>query len=424
MWLQLLQVWRSRDLRNKILFSLGILVFIQFISHIPIPEVDRAQLQNFLGQSQNQVFGVLSSFTGGSLSNISINLMGVGPYITATIVIQLLTKIIPSWEETSKEGESGRKKLNQYGRYLTIPMAFIQGYGTIILLKSQSVLPGLTTSSMLYILFSIVATTVFVMWLGELISERGIGNGISLIIALNIVSGLPSQISNIAISSAGNYGTILLIALLAVLTIVVIVVMNDAIRKVPVTYPRRASAGASSREVDTYLPLKVNTAGVIPIIFALSFLTFPAILARFLSTAKSDFLKNIASSVSQFANNEFYYGLAYFLLVFVFTFFYTFIVFQPKDISENLQKQGGFIPGIRPGTETANYLSYVIGRLTLVGAIFLSVVAVAPNILQSTTGIQTLVVGGTSILIVVSVVIETNRTIQSQLSMRRYDTIT
>jgi len=424
MWSQLLQVWRSKDLRTKIFFTLGILAFIQFVSHIPIPEVDRSQLARFLGESQNQVFGILSSFTGGSLSNISINLMGVGPYITATIVIQLLTKIIPSWEEISKEGETGRKKLNQYGRMLTVPMAFIQGYGTIILLKSQSVLPGLTTSNLIYILFSIVATTIFVMWLGELISEKGIGNGISLIIALNIVSGLPNQFSNIAVSSAGNYGTIFMIALLAIVTIIVIVIMNDAVRKIPVTYPRRAAAGTSARAVDSYLPLKVNTAGVIPIIFALSFLTFPAIVARFLSTAKADSLRSIATLVTDFTNNSFYYGLSYFLLVFVFTFFYTYIVFQPKEIAENLQKQGGFVPGVRPGNETSNYLSYVIGRLTLVGAVFLALIAVAPNILQSTTGIQTLVVGGTSILIVVSVIIETSRTIQSQMSMRRYDTIT
>ncbi|MCR4277487.1 MAG: preprotein translocase subunit SecY [Candidatus Berkelbacteria bacterium] len=419
------QIWKSKDLRTKILISLALLAFVRVIAHIPLPGIDRTQLEGFLGQSQNQVFSVLSVFTGGSLANISIDLMGVGPYITASIVVQLMTKILPAWEEINKEGTSGREKLNQYTRYLTVPMAFIQGYGTLILLKSQNILTTISTGEILMMLMIIVATSIFVMWIGELISERGLGNGISLIIALGIIAGLPQQFLNTAtIAQTGNVSMLIVIALLAVLTIAVIVIMNDAERKVPITYPRRVVAPSADSGADSYLPLKVNTAGVIPIIFALSFLTFPTIIARFLSTARSEFLQKVATSVTAFTSNDLYYAVSYFVLVFVFTFFYTYVVFQPKEISENLQKQGGFIPGIRPGTETAGFLSYTIGRLTFIGAIFLALIAILPNIMSSTTGIQTLVIGGTSILIVVSVVIETSRQLSGQLSMRRYDTIT
>ena len=421
----LLQIWKSKDLRTKILISLALLAFVRVIAHIPLPGIDRSQLDNFLNQSQNQIFSVLSIFTGGSISNISIDLMGVGPYITASIVVQLMTKVIPAWEEINKEGTSGREKLNQYTRYLTVPMALIQGYGTLVLLKSQNILSAVTTKEIIMMLLVIVATSIFVMWIGELISERGLCNGISLIIALGIIAGLPQQFLNTAtVAQTGNISTLIIIGLLALATIAVIVIMNDAERKVPITYPRRVVTPTAGSGVDSYLPLKVNTAGVIPIIFALSFLTFPAIIARFLSTARSEILQKFAAAVSNFTGNDLYYAISYFLLVFAFTFFYTYVVFQPKEISENLQKQGGFIPGIRPGNETASFLSYSIGRLTFIGAIFLALIAILPNILTSTTGIQTLVIGGTSILIVVSVVIETSRQLSGQLSMRRYDTIT
>jgi len=421
----LLHIWKSKDLRTKILFSIALLAFVRVIAHIPLPGIDRVQLDNFLNQSQNQVFSVLSIFTGGSISNISIDLMGVGPYITASIVVQLMTKIVPAWEEISKEGTSGREKLNQFTRYLTVPMAILQGYGMLVLLKSQNILTTITTGEIMMMLTVIVATSIFVMWIGELISERGLGNGISLIIALGIIAGLPQQILNTAtIAQAGNISTLITIGLLALATIAVIVVMNDAERKVPITYPRRVVAPSAGSGIDSYLPLKVNTAGVIPIIFALSFLTFPTIIARFLSTARSELLQKFATAVTNFTSNDLYYAISYFLLVFIFTFFYTYVVFQPKEISENLQKQGGFIPGIRPGSETAGFLSYTIGRLTFIGAIFLALIAVLPNILKTTTGIETLVIGGTSILIVVSVIIETSRQLSGQLSMRRYDTIT
>ncbi len=419
------QIWKSKDIRTKILFTLALLAFVRLIAHIPLPGIDRAQLDSFLNQTQNQVFSVLSIFTGGSISNISISLMGVGPYITASIVVQLMTKVIPAWEEISKEGTSGRERLNQYTRYLTVPMALIQGYGMLVLLKSQNILTTISSGEIFLTLLIIVTTSILVMWLGELISERGLGNGISLIIALGIIAGLPQQFANTAnVAQAGNISTLIIIGLLALATIAVIVIMNDAVRKVPVTYPRRVVTPTAGSAIDSYLPLKVNTAGVIPIIFALSFLTFPTIIARFLSTARSEYLQKFANIITNFTANDLYYAVTYFVLVFIFAFFYTYIVFQPKEISENLQKQGGFIPGIRPGLETTGFLNYTIGRLTFIGAIFLALIAVLPNILTTTTNIQTLVIDGISILIVVSVVIETSRQLSGQLSMRRYDTIT
>lgn len=418
----LLALWKSRDLRKKILFTAGLLIFIRLIAHVPLPQLDRTALQAFLNQSENQVFGVLSLFTGGSLANLSIDLMGVGPYITASIIVQLLTKAIPSWEAISKEGTSGREKLNQYTRYLTVPLGLVQGYGTIILLKSQNVLPLLTTTDIFKILVLITATSILVMWLGELISERGIGNGISLIIALGIVAGLPQQITNtISVVQGGNYFGLLVVIGLVLLTTAVIVLVNEAERKIPITYARRATG--SGNAVDSYLPLRVNSAGVIPIIFALSFLTFPAIIARFLTTARSETIVNFGNGITNLVSNQNFYALGYFLLVFAFTFFYTYIVFQPDQVAENLQQQGSFIPGVRPGGETSRFLKYTISRITVIGAVFLAVIAVLPLFIENVINLPTLVISGTSILIVVSVVIETSRQLGSQIIMHRYDTL-
>ncbi|MEX2361750.1 MAG: preprotein translocase subunit SecY, partial [Patescibacteria group bacterium] len=269
----LLQLWRSKDLRAKILFTLGILVLVRFIAHVPLPEIDRTQLANFLAQSENQVFGFLSLFTGGSLTRLSIDLLGVGPYITASIIVQLLTKAIPAWDEISKEGNIGREKLNQYTRYLTVPLALIQGYAMIVLLKSQNVLTLVTTDDVIKILVTVTAVSILVMWLGELISEKGIGNGISLIIALGIVAGLPQQLANTAsVVESGNIIPVVIFIALALLVIAVIILVTEAERKIPITHTRRAMGAGTA--VDSYLPLRLNSAGVIPIIFALSFLTF------------------------------------------------------------------------------------------------------------------------------------------------------
>ena len=406
------------------LFTLAILFFIRIVAHVPLPGVDKSQLQNFLNQSENQVFGVLSMFTGGSIYRLSIDLIGVGPYITASIIVQLLTKVIPTWEAIQKEGTSGQERLNSYTRYLTIPMALIQGYGMIALLKSQNVLTVTSTQQLVTMLISIVATSIFVMWLGELISERGLGNGISLIIALGILAGFPQQIANTASVVEGNgYFDLVIFGIMFIVTIALIVLVNGAERRVPIIYSRRAAGFRASSGVESFLPMKINLAGVIPIIFALSFLTFPLVIARFLTTAKSTTLVNFATTVTNFINNNTYYSIMYFALVLIFTFFYTYIVFQPEQVAENIQKQGGFIPGIRPGKEMILYLKYIISRITLIGAIFLAIIAVLPFILKSVINIPTITIGGTSILIVVSVILETSRTIGGQLTMHRYDTI-
>ncbi len=413
-------LWKSRDLRSKIIFTFLVFILIRILAHIPLPEINSSELKNFLNQSQNQVFGVLSLFTGGSLSRLSIDLMGVGPYITASIVVQLLTKAIPNWDALSKEGTSGQEKLNQYTRYLTVPLAILQGYGTIALLKSQNVLTLLTAADVFKILITITAVSILVMWLGELISERGIGNGISLIIALGIIAGLPQQISNTAAAIQGGPITpVIILLLLLLVTIIVIVLVNEAQRNIPITYSRRAVGENSA--VDSHLPIRVNTAGVIPIIFALSFLTFPVIIARFFSTAKSAFIVHWANKISSFNSNSWPYGVTYFLLVILFTYFYTSIVFQPEQIAENLQKQTSFIPGVRPGSETIRFLRYTITRVTTIGAFFLGVIAILPLIIQQGINLPTVVLGGTSILIVVSVTIDTSRQLMSQIMMRRYD---
>jgi preprotein translocase subunit SecY len=417
------QIFRSKDLRSKILFTIAILVLIRIIAHIPLPQIDRSQLEAFLNQSENQIFGVLSLFTGGALAQLSIDLLGVGPYITASIIIQVLTKAIPSWEALSKEGGSGREKLNQYTRYLTVPLAIVQGYAMISLLRSQNVLTAIDGIDIFLILAALTTTSIFVMWLGELISEKGIGNGISLIIALGIVAGLPQQFVNTATTlESGAVMNLLIFGAISLLTIAVIILVNEAERKIPITYAKRATGPVGGNSaVDSYLPLRVNTSGVVPIIFALSFLTFPAVVARFLSTAKSSALVEFSNKVTAFVGNDLYYAIMYAVLVFVFTFFYTYIVLEPAQLSDNLQKQGGFIPGIRPGSETTTFLRYTISRITIIGAIFLAAIAVMPIILENTLNIPSLVIGGTSILIVVSVVIDTSRQLASQVSLRRYD---
>lgn len=417
------QIWKNRDLRNKIFFTIAILAFVRVVAHIPVPQIDRAQLSQFLGQAENQVFGFLSLFTGGSLTRLSIDLLGVGPYITASIIVQLLTKAIPKWEAISKDGNAGREKLNQYTRYLTVPMALMQGYATLALLKSQNVLTALSLGQTLSLLLVVTAASLFVMWLGELISEKGVGNGISLIIALGIVAGLPQQIANTANTiQGGNIINLIVFIAIALLTVAVVIFVTEAERKIPIASARRLS-GRATGAVDSYLPLRVNSAGVVPIIFALSFLTFPTIIARFLSTAKSPVIVSIAQRITDFAANNLYYGISYFILVFVFTFFYTYIVFQPTQVADNLQKQGSFIPGIRPGNETVRFIGYTITRITAIGALFLAVIAVLPIVLQETVNIPTLVIGGTSILIIVSVIIETSRQISGQIVMRRYDNL-
>jgi len=415
------KIWQFKDLRNRILVAAGLLAVTRVLAHIPLPGVDLTRLQTFF--QQNQTFGLLNMFSGGTMSNFSIILMGVGPYITSSIIFQLLGMIFPSIEEMQKE-ESGKQKINQYTRIATIPLAIIQAYSMLFLLKNQGVIPNWTPFDLAVMLISVCAGTILLMWIGEIISEKGIGNGVSLIIGLGILAGIPSQVRNTAaLLGSGDSGKIigaLIFIGIMIVTIAGIIFVQEGQRNIPVSYAKRLRLGGVSG-VTSHLPIRVNIAGVIPIIFAMSILVMPAVVFRYLENARSDWLAQAAKMATSFLNNQLYHGILYFLLVVVFTYFYTSIVFKPDKIAENLQKQSGFIPGIRPGSETRDYLSAIITRITLFGALFLGLIAILPYIVQSVTKINTIALGGTGILIIVSVVIETMRQIQSQILTHTYD---
>jgi len=419
---KLLKIWEYKDLRNKIIIAFSLLLLTRVLAHIPLPGVDLARLQTFF--AQNQVFGFLNMFSGGTMSNFSIILMGVGPYITSSIIFQLLTMIFPRLEQIQKEGESGKAKINQYTRYATVPLAIIQAFSMLILLRNQGIIPTWTIYDLIVMLISVTAGTMLLVWIGEIISEKGIGNGMSLIIGLGILSGFPSQIKNTALlvqsgDTSKIIGTIAF-AVVFILAIAAIVFIQEGQRNIPITYARKMKHGQSTGYA-SHLPIRVNIAGVIPIIFAMSILVIPGVVSKYLESARTLWLANAAKDLGAFFNNETYYGIIYFILVVLFTFFYTGIVFKPEQIAENLQKQSGFIPGIRPGTETKDFVKTIIGRITFVGAIFLGIIAVLPFIVQSVTNIDTLTLGGTGILIIVSVVVETMRQIQSQMVMHTYE---
>ena len=421
-WKNIIRVFQIKELRNKLLFVLGAFLVFRLMANIPIPSIDAEKLQAFFGG--NQLLGLLNLFTGGALDNLSIVMLGVGPYITATIVLQLLTMIFPALEKMYKEeGEAGRQKFNQYGRLLSVPFAFVQGYGLLTLLSRQQVIDPLGFLPTIAVLLTVTAGTIFLMWLGELISEKGIGNGVSLIIFAGIVAEFPASIR--ALFLAWDPSKLLPTAAffaMSLFIIAAVVFITEARRNVPVSYAKRVRGNRVYGGVSTYLPLQINPAGVIPIIFALSILTFPSMLASFFAGA-GGMVGNIAHSIQNFFLNPWGYGILYFLLVAIFTFFYTAVTFDPKAVATNLQKSGGFIPGVRPGTSTSSFLSYILNRILLVGALFLGTIAVLPSVIQGSTGIQTFqfLVGGTALLIVVNVVLDTMRQIRSQLQMRDYD---
>ncbi len=422
MWKKLVRIWNLPDLRKSIVFVLAMLMVFRFASSIPLPGIDIENLKAFL--SGNQIFGILNIFSGGGLERFSLMAMGVGPYITASIIFQLLVMIVPRLEKLSKEGEFGRQKINQYTRYLTVPLAVLQAYGLIMLLKQspRPILGSLDPWSMSLMILTLVAGTVFLMWIGELISEKKIGNGISLLIFAGIVSSLPTAIqSSLAIYDPSQLFNFIVFGVVALITIVVVVVMTEAQRNIPVSYARRMRGGRMMGGVNTHLPIRLNQAGVIPIIFAISIILFPPTLAQFFLQAKTPAIMHAAQAVISFFNNQTYYGVLYFFLVIGFTYFYTAIVFKPEQIAENLQKQGGFIPGIRPGKSTEQYLQVTVNKIILPGALFLGVIAVLPLVVQQATGLTALAIGGTSLLIVVSVVLETFKQIDAQLTMRDYE---
>lgn len=418
---KLSQIFKVRELRNKILFIIGILIVFRIASNIPLPGVDIVRLKQFF--EGNQFFGLLNIFSGGGLSNISIVLLGVGPYITASIIMQLLTMIIPRLNQLYKEeGEAGRQKFNMWTRWLTVPLAGLQSFAMINLLRSQQILGALTPFEMAAIIVVSTAGTVFLMWLGELITEKGIGNGVSLIIFAGIVSNLPAGVSQLmATFDSSKLFSYLLFAAVGVITIAGVVLVTEAQRNIPVSYAKRIRGNRMYGGMSTHLPLRVNQAGVIPIIFAISIMLFPGMIAGFLTQASNQTVVKVATFVAAVFQNQLFYGFFYFVLVVMFTYFYTAVVFDPNQISENLQKQGGYIPGIRPGRTTTEYLFKVMNRITLAGSLFLGTIAVLPILMQNLSGISSMAVGGTSILIVVSVVTETIKQIESQLVMRDYE---
>ena len=407
-------------LRKKVLFVLFALIVFRFLAAIPIPGIDALALERFL--SNNQFFGILNIFSGGGLSNLSIIMLGVGPYITASIIMQLLTIMVPALKKIyHEEGEAGRKRFTQYSRLLTVPLAAIQGFALLAVLERQGILLEITSFDRIVNLLIVVAGAVLIMWIGELISEFGIGNGVSLIIFAGIVSTLPVQISELVFTFDPSQIPMLVgFAVAGVVTIAAIVMVTEAERPIPVTYAKRVRGMKVYGGGSTYLPLRVNQAGVIPIIFALSILLFPQMIGTFLQRFSQPFIAKVSEVLLSFSQTSVLYGVLYFILVFLFTYFYTAVTFDPEALSTNLQKNGAFIPGIRPGASTAEYISKVLTRITLLGATFLGFIAVLPIIMQHVTGIASLALGGTSILIVVSVVLDLIKKIDAQVSMREY----
>lgn len=418
-----IQAFKVADIRKKLLVVGGLLLVFRILAVIPVPGVDPIQLQTMLAGSD--LFGFLNIFSGGALSNLSIMMLGVGPYITATIIMQLLTMIFPRLKVIYyEEGALGRAKFNRISRYLTVPLAALQGYGLLNLLISQGVLAPLSAAGMVRDIIVITAGALILMWLGELITEQKIGNGTSLIIFAGIVSGLPGIIQTAILNYSPELVTsYVAFALAAVLVIAGVVFISEGERKIPVVYSKRVRGNKMFGGATSYLPLKVNQAGVIPIIFAISILLFPQFLAQILSIFSSGLSLKLQGFVTAFLNNQLLYGLFYFFLVVIFTYFYTAITFNPEEISKNLQQNGGFVPGIRPGEHTTEFLKKTTGRITLFGAVFLGLIAVLPVITQYFTNTQALTIGGTALLIVVNVALETSRQLQSQLAVREYDNV-
>ncbi len=412
---------KTPDIRKKILFTVMIFFFFRLFAYVPVAGVNVAQLRNLF--SQNQFLGLLDIFSGGTLANFSIMALGLNPYINASIILQLLTMIFPKLEELSKEGEQGRRKINQYTRFITVPLAALQAIGMYALLRSQGIITTLPPLGLLSFIVTMVAGTMLLVWLGELITERGVGNGTSVLIFAGIVGRLPVLLGQTASTvTAENAVNIVIYALLGVAMIASVIVVNEATRQITVYYAKRVRGSKMLGGQSTHLPLRLNQAGVIPIIFAVSLVLIPSLLGNYLVTSPDKNLSSIGQTLTLwFAPKGIPYNAIYFTLVVAFTYFYTAVVFNPTKIAEEIQKYGGFIPGIRPGSQTAKYLNYILNRITLVGALFLGVIAVFPSIAQTITNSQTLLLGGTGVLIVVSVVLEMFKSIEASLVSRNYE---
>lgn len=413
-------VFTEPAIRNRVLFILGALVIFRMLASIPIPGVDQAVLQQFF--ANNQFLGLLNIFSGGGLANLSIVMLGVGPFITAAIIMQLMTVMSPKIKSMhTEEGEAGRAKFTQISRLLTLPLAILQGFGFLTLLQSQGVITGLSTFDFVVNVILVVAGSMLLMWIGELITEYGIGNGVSIIIFAGIVATLPSTVSQLAFTFDPSQLPLYIgFGFIALFIIYAVVFMTEAERPVPITYAKQSRGGVTYGGSDSYLPLRLNQAGVIPIIFALSILLFPQMVLNILSAFNLSWVAGANDTVTAILENQFIYGAIYFILVFLFTFFYTAVTFDPENVAKNLQRNGAFIPGIRPGNHTSEYLGNLVTRLTLVGAIFLGFIAVLPIGMQIATGIAALAIGGTAVLIVVQVVLDLIRRLDAQVSLREY----
>ncbi|MCK9186179.1 preprotein translocase subunit SecY [Candidatus Gracilibacteria bacterium] len=428
MFSYLQQIWNSKDLRTKILFTIGIIILARFLGHITVPGASAEAISSMT--TKNELLQMFSLLTGGSMENFSIILMGISPYINASIIIQLLAVIVPKLEALSKEGEQGRRKLNAYTRWLTFPLAFFQSYGMILLLNSQSQFPIISNvtdpSVVLPIMLSITAGSVLLVWLGEQITERGIGNGISVLIFAGIVAGIPGMVGQglfLATEDDSKLIPFITMVLITVLLVTIVVLVNEAQRKIPITY---AGRGVRAKSDQSFLPIRINQAGMIPIIFAVALISFPSLISQFLLGAKSEWLRSVGTYMKDmFVAGSLSYVLVYFLLVLGFTYFYVSITFKPEEIAENIQKRGGYVPGIRPGKQTSEYIGDISNKMTLFGGLFIGLIAVLPMVAQmffqsSGIGSIPLLMTGSGIIIIVGVVLELIRQVNAQLVMHDY----
>jgi len=416
--------FKTPSVRKKIFFTAAIFLIFRIFAHIPVAGVNLEALKTLF--AQNQFLGLLDIFSGGTLANFSVMALGLNPYINASIILQLLTLVFPKLEALSKEGDSGRRKINQYTRMLTVPLALFQAIGMYALLRSQGIITILAPIELIVFMLTMTAGSMLLVWLGELITEKGLGNGISVLIFAGIVGRLPVTLGQtVSTLNSGNFLNIVLFAAVALIVIASIVLINEATRQISVYYAKRVRGNKMYGGQTTHLPLRLNQAGVIPIIFAVSLVLLPSMLANYLTASPNPTLYSIATTITVWFNPDgVFYNALYFMLIVGFTYFYTAVVFNPKKIAEEIQKYGGFIPGIRPGASTAHYLNYILTRITLAGAVFLGIIAIFPTIARAFTNVQTLLIGGAGILIVVSVVLETIRALEAQLVTRNYDTFT
>ncbi len=415
------KLFATPELRNKLIFTASIFFIFRLLAHIPVPGVDVLALkQLFLG---SQFLSLLNVFSGGTLANFSVVAVGINPYITASIVMQLAGMVIPKLKELQKESEAGKERVNQYTRLLSVPLAVIQSVSVLALLRSQSLLQANDPLSLIAIILTLVAGAMMLMWLGELISLQGIGNGISMILFAGIISQLPQSAAQaISLTSSDQLMTMMVFGIVFLLVIALIVFMTEALRKVPIQYAKRQRGSREYGGQSSHLPIRVNVAGVLPIIFAVSVMLAPSFIARFLiASGRADLITLGQNLTLWFQPTSWIYIGLYFAIVFIFTYFSALIFFNAEDIAGELKKSGAFVPGIRPGTPTQKFLEFVVTRITFAGALFLGVIAVMPSLAQVFTGIQSLAIGGTSVLIVVSVILETTKQAESMMVEQNYD---